>query len=476
MSNLELSQGQPSSGGPALTRSRAGFRAAYRYLGFGYLRDLRWIILVGLTVRFILLPLSAHPWDDYVWYITGNQMYSGSGLYGGASYTYSYPPVWGGFLYVTDGLYRLLAGSVGAHPLMGSVVNGYYGSQGNLGAPIVVDWLFVTLTKLPLVLFDLLTTLLICRLVRQRLERPELGVFTAGLFFLNPYIILISSVWGQFDVIATYLLLLGLLLFLDHHPWISGIVLGVSVATKYFPIVVFVIVAVTLYRRENRSEILRALISLGSTLVAISLPFLLLSGPAFISGVTGPSRGNPTAGTLSVWGSLAAVAPSALSTSEWITPVLLGAIAVATLALGLGLQRRNRTDNDSTMWIEAAVLSLLCFYALYRTVNIQYLVWIFPFITLDVARRRATHWWYVWFSGLSILLVADAVFSVRGTSFFLPAVTISRSFVSVFPLFKLPDLTVPLALVTAVLILAMLFARLFQLLRGNAHSRLNSPS
>ncbi len=432
-----------------------------RYVGLEDLRPIRWILIAGLAVRIALLPLSAHPWDVYVWYLTGNRIYSGGGLYGGAAYTYSYPPVWGGFLAVTDGLYRILAPAIGVHPITATQASAILGKSTNLGTPLVVDWLFATFVKAPLVVFDFLTAVLLYRIVRVRLHRPDLAGYAAGLFFLNPFVILISSVWGQFDIIATYFLILGTLLYLDGHALWAGVLWGLSVATKYFPVVIALAVVAAYWSRRPRGDALRSLVAMVAVVGAISLPFLLTDASAYIGGVTGPTRGTPGTESLSIWSYLSNLAPSLVPGGSDFVPELLILIVGLAMVAGWLIGRAGARGRDETVWIDTAVVGLLIFYLVYRTVNEQYLIWVMPFLALEVARRRTS--WVV-YGLLSGLLVTDCVFSINGTSFFLPSLTLSHSLGRWFSVEQLPPLGTAFAMATWGTVLVVLLLQVQGLL------------
>lgn len=433
------------------------------YLGIRNLRGIGWILVVGLAVRFALLPLSAHPWDVYVWYQTGDRVYSGGPLYTSAPYGYAYPPVWGGFITVMDGIYRLVAPIVGAHPISAAAANAAFGTTGNLGAPIVVDWLFATLIKLPLVVFDLLTTLLLCDVVRRRLGRPEWVAPVAAAFFLNPFVILISSVWGQFDIVATYLVLLGALLLIDHHPWLAGVAFGLSVATKYFPALLIVaLLIVYASARQTREYVTAAVVTI-AMLALVSVPFLIATPAAYIGAVTSPDRGVPSAESQTLWSFLESALRPGWSAPDWLTLALLAAIAAVVVTIALYLRRIRAAAPDEPVWIDAIIIACLAFYLLYRTVNVQYFIWVFPALTLESVRRRLP---LSVLAGLSVLLVADAVFGINGTSFFLPSLTISMGFSRVFPPLHLPAVAPELGLVTWLAVVGLFAYRMVVLRRG----------
>ena len=436
-------------------RFRGWFTQVLAYLGLRTVRPILGILVVGLAIRFFFLPLTDHPFDVYQWYLAGQRIYSGQGLYSPIGPGFDYPPIWGGFIGVTDGLYNLLSPLVGANPMPESQAQALLGTGNDLGAPVVLSWLFVTLVKIPIILFDTLLTFLIYRVSTQRLGfSPNQGRFAAGAFFLNPVVILTSSVWGQFDAIATYFLLLGILLFFDHHPVYSGLLFGLAAATKYFPVVVLLVIVIALYSAHRRTDILRTVAVFVTTVLVISLPFLVASGASFVGGILTPSV--PRVQTEdSGWGVASYFLKVALP--PWMSAAtLVGAFALLIL-LGLAFRAVWRGQPSRDGWIDLAILSILAFYAVYETLNDQYFVWVMPFLAFDLVRHRST---WPTYSVLSILVIVHAVLSLAGTSFFLPALTVSSQLKTIVVLTPSNSVTAAYAVAAAVYaVVIVLFAQ-----------------
>ena len=73
--------------------------------------------------------------------------------------------------------------------------------------------------KLPYILADLAAAWFLLLLVRRTVRRPA-GVVAAALFLFNPAVVLISTVWGQNDPVATAAVLATLwLLATDRLEW-----------------------------------------------------------------------------------------------------------------------------------------------------------------------------------------------------------------------------------------------------------------
>jgi hypothetical protein len=364
----------------------------------------------------VLAPISGHPWDTYVWYQTGRTILQGGNIYG-LQAGYAYPPLWAGFLGVTNLAYGLLASFFGAHPMPQETAKVLLGTGQNLGAPLVPDWLFLSIVKAPLILFDCLTAFLLYRIVNRRFNDPKAASRAFSLFFLNPLVIWVSSVWGMFDVLPTYFALLGTLLFLDRRGMASGLAFGVAVALKYFPVLLLFALLIG-YRRNLDTRFVRALsASFLALLMIVSIPFLIMDGGSYVTGILSPVSGQ-FVGNMSIW--LVAPILGFASIPTWIVALDVATILLLTGIVSWSLGKLRKAADVPTLWTELSLCALLAFYLLYRTINEQYILWITPFLTLDVVLGRERWMTLVW---VSVLPVLHSILALGGTSFFLPILT-----------------------------------------------------
>ena len=170
----------------------------------------------------------------------------------------------------------------------------------DVGAPFIADWLFHTIVKTPLIVFDCFLALLIRRVVAKTFKRPDRANMAALLFFLNPHVLWISGIWGTFDVLPTYFALAGTLLFLERRPVLSGLGFGLAVALKDFPILLLFALLLGYRNRLSRQFVGRLLFTLVGVLAAVSAPYALLDWMAYAKGVLSPT-GGVFVGNLSIW-------------------------------------------------------------------------------------------------------------------------------------------------------------------------------
>ena len=99
--------------------------------------------------------------------------------------------------------------------------------------PFITSPLFNIVLKLPIIIGDALVGLTLYRIVEARS-----GAVSAEkaflIWFLNPLVIFVSSVHGQFDVLAAYFALIGGMGFMEKRYLLSGAP-GPGVLLKLFP-------------------------------------------------------------------------------------------------------------------------------------------------------------------------------------------------------------------------------------------------
>jgi hypothetical protein len=104
--------------------------------------------------------------------------------------------------------------------------------------PIFGDPTFLVFWKIPLLVFDLLTGLLVYGLTKELTQDPSKARKGFILWFFNPFVLITSYVHGAFDVIAVFFILLGIYLLLKSKYLLSGISFGFGGITKISPFLI----------------------------------------------------------------------------------------------------------------------------------------------------------------------------------------------------------------------------------------------
>jgi hypothetical protein len=140
------------------------------------LPDLRKVIVFGLLIRIILAPISIGLNDGYYWYILFIDIV--------------YPPSWyytlTPFAYIYAYFARIL--DLNPIPIEKLPFPLYMLMLTRWGPSAIIDPLSATLIKIPLILSDFGTTLVIFHLIKELTGDDKKACTGASLWFLNSYI------------------------------------------------------------------------------------------------------------------------------------------------------------------------------------------------------------------------------------------------------------------------------------------------
>lgn len=184
-------------------------------------------ILAGILIRLSLSWFNAQSFDVSFWYWSANGAVSNLGPY--SNRFYSYPPLW---FYTFAPIFKLLApvfdpsnyGAYSAIPFSFAV------------SPWVGSPQFLMLVKLPLILADLATGLLIYRIALDAIGDAKRAKIAFCIWFLNPLVIFISSVHGMYDILPAMLTVFAFWMMYKGRPAISGAAIALSVLYKIYAV------------------------------------------------------------------------------------------------------------------------------------------------------------------------------------------------------------------------------------------------
>lgn len=298
----------------------------------------------------------------------------------------NYPPL---TLYIDAALARLIAG--------------IQAMTGAAGGPDVaaVGW-SAAIMKLPALLADLVAMAVILGLGR-RVATPRVALLAAGLYALSPVVLLDGALWGQTDVIAASLVLVGILAATEGHDLRAGAAMAAALMIKPQPLVFVPVVLCFIFKRGGAAAAMRYVVSGAAMLVAIWLP-VLLTHPAELAafrdavGVQfGPAQ-TATASAFNLWwlagqsGTLA-TAPllGPISLQDAGTLLVVGSVAAVCVAL-------LRSCSETRLVLGAALVAT-SFFVLGPIQHERYLVPAIPLLVLATIYQRSSLW---------LLLVASA--------------------------------------------------------------------
>jgi Gpi18-like mannosyltransferase len=131
-------------------------------------------------------------------------------------------------------------------------------------------------------LFDLATSALIYLFVRKQLSSKQ-AILTTTLYAFNPAIIFNVAVWGQFDAIYTFFLIVSLILALKNKPQFSAVVFAVALLTKPQGIALLPLIIYLIYRKSGWKNLLTSAAAFVGTVFLVILPFEWSNPVTFLS-------------------------------------------------------------------------------------------------------------------------------------------------------------------------------------------------
>ncbi len=361
------------------------------------------ILVAGILVRLALAPLTSWTDDVYPFYRVITDMAGGLDPYQSSFYTY--PPL---FAYTLFPLFTLLGLFLNPESYAAFVPS--MGPTAELTSMLVTTVtapIFNLVLKLPLIGADLGVALLIRRWASDVYGQKH-GRTALVLWFLNPLVIWVTAVQGQFDVIPVFFTLASGYLILRRRFLFGGISLGIAVLFKLFPfflVVPFLFLILGVKRRGSESGARRGLplqplsfvLGLSLSLAALGIPLLLTR---FIDVVLlRRSQFAPAGGFsplfilhLDIWEGLPGAEGILAALPQVASPYFLVVPIVASMLTGIVLWRRastlTRWPSVETLCV-LSVVSMVALYSVLGLVNPQHLLWILPFLILVSPRWRS---------------------------------------------------------------------------------------
>ncbi len=142
----------------------------------------------------------------------------------------------------------------------------------------------VSIVKLAPNLFDLGTAALIYIFVRKHLDFKQ-SLLATGLYAFNPAVIYNAAVWGQFDAIYTFFLVLSLILALKSKPKLSAVVFAIAILTKPQAIALLPLVVYLIFRKNGLKSLGISIVAFVASIFIIILPFEWSNPATFLSNI-----------------------------------------------------------------------------------------------------------------------------------------------------------------------------------------------
>ena len=145
---------------------------------------------------------------------------------------------------------------------------------------------FTYIMKLPPNLFDIATAILIFAFVKKRLNF-KLALVATALYAFNPAVIFNAALWGQFDAIYTFFLILSLYLIFESKPKLAVVAFMLAILTKPQSIAMAPLFIFMVWRKYNWKGLFTSILIGIATVFTVILPFEWPNGNpiSFLSGI-----------------------------------------------------------------------------------------------------------------------------------------------------------------------------------------------
>lgn len=352
------------------------------------------IIVIGVAVRLAIAPFLAHPSDVFEWYLVSQNFLNGTD----PATNYMVPYGYSYFLFVFPSAlaYGFLSHFIPTFSF--SITSISPQLNPGFGVTEVPGLLFNFLVKLPLILSDTLIALLIFRLVKSSLGDYNAAVTAATIWFLNPFVIWISSAWGMFDTLPALFTVLSFYLILQEKPLFSGISLVASIAMKYYALVLVFPLMMIVWKKSGKRAVYEFILSVCVTGLVLFSPLIARSLKVFASlTLIGSSPVATLYPGLSLWTAVTTVFPGfnqALASDIILVPVMI----VAYVWIW-----KKRLANDFVTNVVTLAIPILFLLLLYRWVGENFFIWILPFLSIVFVNDRKGKLLY-WLISLVALL------------------------------------------------------------------------
>jgi hypothetical protein len=199
------------------------------------------ILVIGLAIRFILLPLLTYPYDIWHWALVMQNSESGSGLFDISAYYYT--PPWGYYLNFESWFLNAFL-AIGEYGERFADLIGIEMAPEHYYTATTVSPAFLASIKLVLIGVDVVVGYLLFRLVLDDTGDQKKATVAFGLWFLCLPVIYMSSIQATFDCICALLTLLSLYFLKTDRCFWAGALLALAGLTKFFPaFLIFLFVA-----------------------------------------------------------------------------------------------------------------------------------------------------------------------------------------------------------------------------------------
>jgi hypothetical protein len=134
---------------------------------------------------------------------------------------------------------------------------------------------YYLLLKQPMILGDVMTSIILYKLIKKIRREHESALKIVKYWLLNPFTIIISSIWGMIDPLVIMLLLFSIYLFCKKNKYydlLAGTILGISIFVKQISAIY-----VPLFFLARKKSLEYLLIAISTAILLSVSPFLVFN-------------------------------------------------------------------------------------------------------------------------------------------------------------------------------------------------------
>ena len=313
------------------------------------------IIIFSLLLKFYLAPFTQDEWDlPYFQNIALATYFLGINPI----------PLWG---YGPGGLLYILFATAPAL-LFSNIVN------------INISILLRLFLKIYLILIDGLIFLELSKYSNSIGMTKRSLQLSAIIWFLNPYNILLSGVWGQLDILATFFMVLATFHLILEKPKTAGLMLFISFLIKYYTIS-YIVLLIIYYIISKKYNFIINMIKGSIAPLLISIPYfiyLIYSNPLMLAYRTFSTNWSLYYQGLTIY----VFFWKFNSILSFISFTNIYIILLLIISFVFILKKDIIFTDDKKTYFKIATISIMLLYLSYNMVNQQYFYWILPFLII----------------------------------------------------------------------------------------------
>jgi Gpi18-like mannosyltransferase len=249
----------------------------------------------------------------------------------------------------------------------------------------VTDWLYNLIIKIPFILSDIGISFVVYKMASKYYSKP-VALLSFILVFVNPMLIWVSAVWGMFDSIPAFFVILSTYLLLQERSSLASVSLALAVGYKLYPFLLVIPMMAYIYgKTKSFRKITIPIVSFLGTFALIFVPILryipLIIKGAFESNSSvssNPSTQPALAYGLTYW-SIAPLTVISGAMIQDLSILLFLGMGIATTTISVLLLRKNQ---DIQVLLFSQIITIGTIFLSYPRVNEQWFAWLLPSLVL----------------------------------------------------------------------------------------------